>query len=114
MPPSSGRKEAFQTRTVHPLHIELTPAQYELLSQSAKKAGLSRRKYLMNLLEGTPIRARPEEELKKLRTEVHHIGNNINQIARSANAGFAKPEDIRQALFLMDKVYTLFYNYFHS
>ena len=76
MPPSSGRKEAFQTRTVHHLHIE--------------------------------------EELKKLRTEVHHIGNNINQIARSANAGFAKPEDIRQALFLMDKVYTLFYNYFHS
>ena len=71
MPPAGGRKEEIQTKNVHHLHIELTPAQYELLRQNAEKAGLSRRAYLMNLLEGTPIRARPEEELKKLRTEVH-------------------------------------------
>ena len=33
--------------------------------------------------------------------EINHIGNNINQIARKANAGFATKEDVRELKFLM-------------
>ncbi len=48
-------------------------------------------------------------EVKALRTEIHHIGNNINQIARSVNAGIATAEDARRGLYLLDQVYKLMY-----
>ena len=97
------------TKEKHHLHIELTPSQYQLLATQAKQCGLSRRAYLVRLLEGTPVRARPSQEIKELRTEIHHIGNNINQIARSVNAGIAKAEDAKRGLYLLDQVYELMY-----
>ena len=93
----------------HHLHIELTPAQYRLLAEQAKVCGLSKRAYLVRLMEGTPIRAKPSQEIKDLRWEVHKIGVNINQIARSINAGIARAEDARRGLFLLDQVYELMY-----
>ena len=91
------------------LHIELSPAQYELLCRQAKACGLSKRLFLVRLIEGQPVRARPGQEIRELRTEIHHIGNNINQIARSVNAGIARPEDARQGLYLLNRVYELLY-----
>ena len=93
----------------HHVHIELTSAQYQRLVAQAKQCGLSRRAYLVRLIEGTPVRARPSQEIKELRTEIHHIGNNINQIARSVNAGIARAEDAKRGLFLLDQVYELMY-----
>ena len=91
------------------LHIELTPEQAALQSSKAQQCGLTKRAYLVRLIEGTPIRARPSQEIKALRTEIHHIGNNINQIARSVNAGIAKAEDAKRGLYLLDQVYGLMY-----
>lgn len=70
---------------------------------------MTKRAYVVSLMEGTPIRTRPSAEIKALRTEVHHIGNNINQIARSVNAGIARPEDAKRGLYLLDQVYELMY-----
>ena len=96
-------------KTVRHLHIELTPAQYQLLTAQAKQCGLTKRAYLVRLLDGNPVRARSSQEIKALRTEIHHIGNNINQIARSVNAGIATAEDAKQGLCLLKKVYELMY-----
>lgn len=63
----------------HHLHIELTPAQYRLLTDQARQCGLTKRAFLIRLIEGSPVRARPSQEIKELRTEIHHIGNNINR-----------------------------------
>ena len=93
----------------HHLHIELTQRQYQLLCRQARACGLTKRAFLIRLIEGTPIRARPTQEIKDLRTEIHHIGNNINQIACSVNAGIARPEDARRGLYLLDQVYELMY-----
>ena len=93
----------------HHLHIELTPAQYQRLVTQAKQCGLRRRAYLIRLIEGTPIRAKPSQEIKDLRWEVHKIGVNINQIARSVNAGIARAEDAKRWLYLLDQVYELMY-----
>ena len=93
----------------HHLHIELTAEQYQLLCQQAKLCGLCKRAYIVRLIDGTPIRARPSQEIKALRTEIHHIGNNINQIARSVNAGIAKPDDAKHGLYMLDRVYELMY-----
>ena len=93
----------------HHFHMELTPAQYQLLTAQARQCGLSKRAFIVRLLEGKPVRARPSQEIRELRTEIHHIGNNINQIARSVNAGIAKAEDARHGLYLLDRVYELMY-----
>lgn len=47
----------------HHLHVELTPAQYQRLVTQAKQCGLSRRAYLVRLIEGTPVRPRPSQEI---------------------------------------------------
>lgn len=60
-------------------------------------------------IEGTPVRTRPFQEIQKLRTESRHIGNNINQIARSINAGITGAEDAKRGLFLLNQVYELEY-----
>ena len=70
---------------------------------------MTKRAYLASLIEGQPVKSRPSQEIKDLRTEIHHIGNNINQIARSVNAGIAKPEDARRGLYLLDQVYELMF-----
>ena len=88
----------------HHLHIELTQQQYHLLCRQAQECGLTKRAFLVRLIEGTPVKARPAQEIRALRTEIHHIGNNINQIARSVNAGIARPEDARRGLYLLDQV----------
>lgn len=93
----------------HHLHIELTPQQYQLLCRQARECGLTKRAFLVRLIEGTPVKARPTQEIKALRTEIHYIGNNINQIARSVNAGIAKAEDAKRGLYLLDQVYELLY-----
>ena len=56
-----------------------------------------------------PVKALPSQEIKALRTEVHKIGVNINQIARSVNARIARAEDARRGLYLLEQVYALMY-----
>ena len=69
----------------HHLHIVLTHRQYRLLCSQAKQCRLTKRAYLASLIEGQPVKSRPSQEIKDLRTEIHHIGNNINQLAVKAN-----------------------------
>lgn len=89
--------------------LRLTKEEKERLESSARVCGLSKTAYLRRLLLGTEVKARPSQEIKALRTEIHQIGNNINQIARSVNMGIASSEDARRGLFLLDQVYELMY-----
>ena len=106
MPPAGGKeREITEEERKHHLHIELTPEQSRLLCSQAKSCGLTKRAFLARLIEGQPVKARPSQEIKALRTEVRRIGVNINQIARSVNAGVARPEDARFGLCLLEQVY---------
>jgi hypothetical protein len=58
---------------------------------------------------GKPVKEEPSQEVKLLRAEIHQIGNNINQIVRSVNAGIANERDPQRGLFMLDKVYELMY-----
>ena len=89
--------------------LRLSQEEKERLESSARSCGLSKTAYLRRLIRGAEIRARPSQEIKELRTEIHHIGNNINQIARSVNAGIARAEDAKRGLYLLDQVYELMY-----
>ena len=48
-------------------------------------------------------------ELKQMISLLRYTSNNINQIARSVNAGIAKPEDAKRGLYLLDQVYELMF-----
>ena len=87
------------------LCLRLSSEEQAQLECDARRCGLSKTAYLRRLILGAEIKARPTQEIKDLRTEIHHIGNNINQIARSVNAGIARPEDAKQGLYLLRQVY---------
>ena len=103
-------KGGIAIETKHHMHFEMTPDQYRQLSENAKACGLSKRAYLICLIQGHPPKARQNNEMKALRREIHAIGNNINQIARSVNAGIAAPEDAREAVELLGRVYEKLYD----
>ena len=79
--------------------LRLSAEEKERLEHSARTCGLSKTAYLRRLILGKEVKALPSQEIKALRTEVHKIGVNINQIARSVNAGIAKAEDARRGLY---------------
>lgn len=89
--------------------LRLNADEAQKLITNAKACGLTRTAYLRRLLNGYDLKPRPSTELEALRTEIHQIGNNINQIARSVNAGIAKPEDAKRGLYLLDQVYELMF-----
>ena len=89
--------------------LRLSTNEAQKLITNAKACGLTRTAYLRRLLNGYDLKPRPSAEMEALRTEIHQIGNNINQIARSVNAGIAKPEDAKRGLYLLDQVYELMF-----
>ena len=89
--------------------LRLSAEEKERLEHSARTCDLSKTAYLRRLILGKEVKALPSQEIKALRTEVHKIGVNINQIARSVNAGIAKAEDARRGLYLLEQVYELMY-----
>ena len=60
-------------------------------------------------LDGGNVDMTSHEDRQKLMYELSTIGNNINQIARKANAGFATREETTRALRMLGEVYGLLY-----
>ena len=79
----------------HMISVRLTDAERRKLSQICAVSGLPVSAAIREMIGGITIRQRPPQELHDLYVEINHIGNNINQIARTVNArGFASGEDI--------------------
>lgn len=89
--------------------LRLEKEEAERLASNAKRCGLTRSAYLRRLIMKVPIRENQPKEIRDLYVEINRIGSNINQIARSVNAGVATPETARQSLFLLEKVHDLMY-----
>ena len=85
----------------HMISVRLTDAERRKLSQICAVSGLPVSAAIREMIGGVTIRQRPPQELHDLYVEINRIGNNINQIARKANAGFATKEDVRELKFLM-------------
>ena len=93
------------------LHIRLDEDERAALEKGLQASGLPLSVYLRRLILGERIQAAPSEELRRLRTEIHQIGNNINQLARKANAGFSSRDEVTRALRMLDRVYELMYEF---
>lgn len=106
---ASGRKKGGIPSKNYEICLRLNRQQAQKLRQDAKACGLSKAAYLRRLIEGVELKARPSQELRQLRTEIHHIGNNVNQLARKFNAGFGTKGDAQQVRYLMEQIYDLLY-----
>ena len=106
--PLAEERRTDERRTIQNLS-RLNADEAQKLITNAKVCGLTRTAYLRRLLNGYDLKPRPSAELEALRTEIHQIGNNINQIARKANAGFASREETTRALRMLGEVYGLLY-----
>ena len=73
------------------LHIRLDEDERAALEKGLQASGLPLSAYLRKLILGERIQAAPSEELRRLRTEIHQIGNNINQIALQSKRRICQP-----------------------
>ena len=89
------------------LSVRMTEAERKHLDELAEKSGLSLSNTIRSCINGTELRERQSAEIRDLYTEINHIGNNINQIARKINAGLGTKDDVQEALYLLRRVYEL-------
>lgn len=67
-------------------HFRMTDKEYEKLERLAKRFGCNKSTFVRNATFNRPmVESEVAEELRKLRTEINRVGNNINQIARRWN-----------------------------
>ena len=57
-----------------------------VLNQNVQHSGLSREAYLRHLISGAVPKGKPPLDYYAMMRQLYQIGNNLNQIARSAHA----------------------------
>ena len=68
------------------IDLRLNDAELAQLNHDVEKSGWSREKYLRALIANRPIQERPSMDLVSVLKNLQQINNNMNQIARKANA----------------------------
>ena len=104
-----GRPKSRQApRTT--MSIRVSERERREIEEKAAATGMTPSAYIRTMaLDGGNVDTTSHEDRQKLMYELSTIGNNINQIARKANAGFASREETTRALRMLDEVYGLLY-----
>ena len=66
--------------------LRLTEQEYATLKRKSELAGLKMNPFLVSLINGCEIHPRTPDSCKALARQVAEVGNNLNQLARKANA----------------------------
>jgi len=73
-------------KRTHDLHLRLNDDELEKLNVAVAKTGLSREAYLRDLIVGQQPKELPPPDFRPMMRQLYYCGNNLNQIARKANA----------------------------
>lgn len=68
------------------VEIKMEAAQFKKLDTLSKKAGLTRSAYIRRMIDGVVPQERPPLEFHKILQQMRYISNNMNQLAKTANA----------------------------
>ena len=79
-----ARLEVHMKRN-HEIKIRFNEEEFETLVKKLRKTKLSREAFSRACILGKEIKVPPDLEYYKLKNEFNHIGNNLNQIARTLN-----------------------------
>ena len=77
----------------HQFLVRLNEKEYQDLQKSISRTGLSREAYIRKLICGYIPKEQPDPDYFKMMRELNSIGNNLNQIAKIANATGTINED---------------------
>ena len=85
--------------------VRLSQKEKSFLKKQADLCGLKMEPYIRRLIAGKEVKPLPTEELLNIYKELNYIGNNINQIARAANAEQNITSDkITEAVKMVDDI----------
>jgi hypothetical protein len=79
------RKSVMRKR-INEIKVRLTDEELSALTERAKMCGYSREAYVRTLLSGYIPQPMPPPDYHAMMKELHHIGNNLNQIAQKTHA----------------------------
>ena len=86
----------------------LSDDEWDHLLEQCAVTGLNANAYIRKLIMGESLRPRPPDAYTALLRELSALGNNVNQLARQANArGKATRGEISQAAELVREAYRL-------
>lgn len=89
----------MKRNNVKQITIRLTADEYAHVKQLSKSSGLKMEPAIRALVMGVNLYPRPPDEYAEIRRQLAAIGNNINQIAKVANAsGYVRKEDIQSIM----------------
>lgn len=71
----------------HEIKIRFNEKEFEQLTEKVRKSKLSRENFVRQCILKKSIKEPPHLDYYKLLNEFNHIGNNLNQIAKSLNSG---------------------------
>jgi len=95
-------KELGKKRT-YMVNVKMDTGEYYSLKAKAKSAGINRSEYIRQSIAGSIIRSRLTPEMNDYIRKLSGMGNNLNQIAREANAeGYTNIRS--EYLYLADKI----------
>lgn len=90
------------------ISVWLTDQEHQHLQEQAARAGLGIDPFIRTLIQGVNLRPRPPDEYAALLRELSAIGNNINQIAHTANGKKdISPSEVGEAVRLTRQAWRL-------
>ena len=89
------------------INLYLSDHEHRILTEKCRAGRLTHAAFLRSCILNKPVKAPPNRDYHTLYREINAIGNNINQIARAANAGLATPSEIAVLKRQLDQIYTI-------
>lgn len=84
----------------------MNEAEHQHLKEQVALSGHTTEQFIRNLIAGVEMRLRPPDEMADILRQLSAIGNNINQIARAANArGFVRQEELNQITAMQSEIW---------
>ena len=98
---------AIRKRNIR-ISVRLNRQEHRMLKEKCRQTGLTIEGLVRSLIDGCEVRSRPPDSYRDLAREIAAVGNNLNQIAHTANStGYVSRTQIERLASLMARVWQL-------
>ena len=87
------------------INVRLNDSELQKLNKKVLKSGMSREKFLRNLLAGAEIKPAPPVDFTNLIREVRRLGSNVDRLLHYANGkGYVSKRELTETLTELDNL----------